>query len=479
MQQWNREIEAQRAIWAESAKQRKASGTSETQFTSMRGLHIENPHQENEEDDDHFNHGVHAAYPGPEQGQHAGFALSRNASGVNLASSSTGTTTANPSSGHPVISSGLPGKPPPRFPMPDPSSLPPLNTSFGSTPGDRAGHSYFSPIERETSTPGTASARSSSQSVFSSYGRRGTPSNGWGNGEEYTNRNTAPAMSRAQAGGSSGGNPYMVNNRDARTRPSLPPVSTAPPTQQQPANGTNRMRSASSPDFNNPQKRGHSGQNASNGRDVPNVPAIPPHVAGRVVPVNRSNNNSPTGHAGRAQTPSGHGSHLDSSHGTRPVVPSHYTYDPSFVSKHDPRQVSSTLTPGSSVSTIDRDRNMSTPVSTPSSDGDLMPSQLKAKVWYENNYVTLVIASNIQFQSLVDRIDAKISRFTKGSLWDGEIRLHYRDEDGDYILLDSDEAVYDAFVDWRETQTDKTGNGLSGEIVLFCSIIPNDSLNGG
>lgn len=103
-----------------------------------------------------------------------------------------------------------------------------------------------------------------------------------------------------------------------------------------------------------------------------------------------------------------------------------------------------------------------------------MPSQLKAKVCFDNNYITLVIASNIQFRSLTDRIDAKLARFTQASIGGGSVRLRYRDEDGDYIWIDSDEAVHDAFLDWRETHADKIATGSVGEILLFCS-----SLNGG
>lgn len=151
-----------------------------------------------------------------------------------------------------------------------------------------------------------------------------------------------------------------------------------------------------------------------------------------------------------------------------------YTYDASYNGKMDPRQMHSTVTPGSSISTIDRDRNLSPPISTPSSDGEpFMPSQLKAKVCFDSNYITLVIASNIQFRSLTDRIDAKLARFTSASIGAGTVRLRYRDEDGDYIWIDSDEAVHDAFLDWRETHAEKIAAGSVGEILLFCS-----SLNG-
>ena len=465
MLRWNREIEAQRALGHDSRATR-ANGTSETQFISLRGVQMENPHQEYDLDEEDYNRGGQPAYLGYENGYHSEFNMSRNASSVSLRSSPTATTNGALHNIHPSAR-------PARFPMPDPSSLPPLNTSFQNSPADRGGNSYFSPVEREGSTPMSASARSSSQSAWSGYNRYGTPSNGWSNGEEPTNRNTAPAMSRSNGGG----NPYLFNGRDARMRPSLPPVATGPPTAQQLANGVNRMRSASSPDFTNPSRRSPNGQVVPNGSDVPTVPAIPPHVAGRVAPVNRSMSNSPTGLPPRAHTPAANGHFYGLPSGSRPQITSHYTYDSSYNGKIDPRQMVSNLTPGSSNSTIDRDRNLSPLLSTPSSDGEpFMPSQLKAKVCFDNNYVTLVIASNIQFRSLTDRIDAKLARFTQASIGGGSVRLRYRDEDGDYIWIDSDEAVHDAFLDWRETHADKIAAGTVGEVLLFCSSLNGDPL---
>jgi cell division control protein 24 len=190
-------------------------------------------------------------------------------------------------------------------------------------------------------------------------------------------------------------------------------------------------------------------------------------------------NNSPNGLPPRANTPSANGQQFGPPHAPRPQMTTNYTYDSSYNSKMDPRQAISNLTPGSSISTIDRDRNLSPPISTPSSDGEpLMPSQLKAKVCFDNNYITLVIASNIQFRSLTDRIDAKLARFTQASIGGGSVRLRYRDEDGDYIWIDSDEAVHDAFLDWRETHADKIAAGSVGEILLFCSSLSGEPLTG-
>ena len=94
-----------------------------------------------------------------------------------------------------------------------------------------------------------------------------------------------------------------------------------------------------------------------------------------------------------------------------------------------------------------------------------MPSQLKAKVCYEENYVSMIIPSNIQYRSLTDRIDAKLSRFTTDSINSGSVKLQYRDEDGDFILIDSDEGVSEALLDWKEANA--ANMGQSAELLLF------------
>lgn len=112
-----------------------------------------------------------------------------------------------------------------------------------------------------------------------------------------------------------------------------------------------------------------------------------------------------------------------------------------------------------------------------------MPSELKARVYFGRNYMTsgrnymtsgrnyttLVIASNIQWRTLAQRIDARLAHFTDASIGDGSVRLRYRDEDGDYVWIDSDEALRNAFLDWRGTHADNIATGSVGEIVLFCS----------
>jgi cell division control protein 24 len=102
-----------------------------------------------------------------------------------------------------------------------------------------------------------------------------------------------------------------------------------------------------------------------------------------------------------------------------------------------------------------------------------MPSQLKAKVNFDDNYVTLVIASNILFRSLTDRVDAKLARFTNRSIGSRSVRLRYRDEDGDFVTIDSDEAVQLAFMEWRDQHQNMLAAGQVGEIQLFCQTVEN------
>ena len=475
MRRWNREIESLRE--AEIARAQRNKSTSATQFTSLAGVQMENPHQEYDADEDDYRASL-PSYTGTEPPGYSEFDMSRNASSTSLRSRSA--TAGSGGSSNTLTSTS--GRAPPRFPMPESGFLPPLNTQMlTQSPGDRGATSYFSPVERDSNTPLSASTRSSSQSAFVGYNRYGAPINIRPYGEE-SNRNTAPAMSRNVAGAPTGGNPYLVNGRGPTMRPSLPSGSTVQPSLQL-GMATNRMRSASSPDIgpNFPQTRRYAnGQLMPNADSVPTVPPIPPHVAGRVAPINRSQNNSPTnplplrnGTASGAVQPN-----YGLPSGPRPPLNNHlYTYDASYTSRIDPRQIAPGSTP---LSIPSAENSYSPPISTPPSDSEpFMPSQLKAKVRFDDNYISIVIASNIQFRSLTDRIDAKLARFTNHSIGSGSVRLRYRDEDGDFIWIDSDEAVHEALLDWRETHVDKIAAGQLAEILLFAHSVNGEPIAGG
>ena len=216
------------------------------------------------------------------------------------------------------------------------------------------------------------------------------------------------------------------------------------------------MRSASSPDIH---PHVQSSRKYTSDENVPNVPPIPSYVTKQMSAPNRSQNNSPNQPMPiRSATPQGYG--LPS--GPRPPMPNHgYTYDPSY--SQDPRKMQGhqpSLSQGRSLSPI--------PAANVAETESYMPAQLKAKVCYEENYVSMIIPSNIHFRSLTDRIDAKLSRFTNHSIASGSVRLRYQDEDGDFILIDSDDGVREALLDWQECNSSGGGGAMqNSELLLF------------
>ncbi|OJJ49442.1 hypothetical protein ASPZODRAFT_157831 [Penicilliopsis zonata CBS 506.65] len=431
MRKWSKDIENQRAIQAEQRNARN-TGTSETEFMYMKSVNMPNPYQQ--EYDAEEQSVKEAAF-------FSEFPMSRNASSTSLRTRS--------------ATGGSGGSSRPRFQMQMPEASLAVHTQFqtGSmSPGERNGNSYFSPMSEAA-----PSARSSSQSTGYSYGRTGTPSNQW---HEEPNRYTAPALSRGVSRDGTNGTSYFngpppPNGRSAQ-RPSLPPMSGP---QAQPPNGmAQRMRSASSPDIHHhtvPDRRYMAGSIDN----VP-VPPIPAHMANMRAPINRSQNNSPTSHNLPGARSATHSPAQQLPDG-RPAPPLQHTshfQEPQY-------SESNRGTP------LGHDQPTS-PLSQESED-PFMPTQLKAKVNFDDNYVTLVIASNILFRSLTDRVDAKLARFTNRSIGSKSVRLRYRDEDGDFVTIDSDEAVQLAFMEWREQHRDMLSKGQVGEIQLYCQVVEN------
>lgn len=100
------------------------------------------------------------------------------------------------------------------------------------------------------------------------------------------------------------------------------------------------------------------------------------------------------------------------------------------------------------------------------------PAQLKVRVIcpVAGQTLTLVVSTNISYQTLKDRIDAKLQRSTNLSLGDrgpkeNHVKLKYLDED-DFVSIQSDEDVQTAFETWKEQRGE--GIGGMGEIELFC-----------
>ncbi|GMF74020.1 unnamed protein product [Aspergillus oryzae] len=418
MRKWYRDIDNQRAIQAEHRSARN-TGTSETEFTYMRNMaNMPNPYLEHDADEQATK----------EAGFFSEFPMSRNASSTSLRTRSA---TGGSGGSGPPLSNKF------RFPMPDPNLS--VHTQFpgGSmSPAERNGNSYFSPVAE------TPSTRSSSQSTAGySYGRQPTPGSTW---NEEPNRYTAPALSRGVSRDGSNSNPYFSgapNGRGAQ-RPSLPPMSGT-------SNGmAQRMRSASSPDIHhhNPESRRYMGAHTMQTVDNVPVPPIPAHMASMKAPVNRSQANSPTNTS------------LPSRNGNVPNGQNTHFHEPQYSESRMTQPVSDQPT---------------SPLSQEPEEEPLMPTQLKAKVNFDDNYVTLVIASNIMFRSLTDRVDAKLARFTNRSIGSKSVRLRYRDEDGDFVTIDSDEAVQLAFMEWREQHRDMLSRGQVGEIQLYCQAVEN------
>ncbi|KPI39179.1 Rho guanine nucleotide exchange factor scd1 [Cyphellophora attinorum] len=435
LQRWHTALETQRSSSLFEQKQR---ATSDTHLQSLAGAKLENPYANQEDDDDYrASQWSDTTYVGGQS--YSSFNMSRNASSTSLRSRSAtgGSGERNPhlSQGHPRMPNGAGGLS--------------LNTAVAGTPSDYgSSSSYFSPIDRDT-PPQSASTRSSSQSAFAGYHRNHPSMNGPIMGyQQDSYRNTAPALAR----NAPNGNPYMQQQR-GQPRPGMP-------TGTQSSQMTARMRSASSPDI-------HPNVQASrkyvSGDGVPNVPPIPSY-AKQMAPPSRSQNNSPSGVNGPMplrQNSQGYG--VQPSSASRPPMSSHgYTYDQSYA--QDPRRqqghVSSHST-GRPLSPIQQGAQVDSSQEIP------MPSQLKAKVCYESNYVSMIIPSNIQYRSLTDRIDAKLSRFTNDSIASGSVKLQYRDQDGDFIIIDDDDGVNEALLDWKEVNV--VGNGGSAELVLYAT----------
>ncbi|EXJ86881.1 hypothetical protein A1O3_03835 [Capronia epimyces CBS 606.96] len=432
LQKWQDTVETQRSSCMLEAK---AKGTSETQLLSLQGMTLENPHLAQDEEDD-FSRLSGTTYGGTDVAGYSEFSMSRNASSTSLRSRSA---TGGSGGSNPHMSTGRMRAPPAEM-----GGLS-LNTRGLPAPQDYQGGSYFSPVDRDTPPQSSVSARSSSQSTFGGPNRGTTPVGTSAHRPEESYRNTAPAVAR-NLNGQSNGNPYMANGRSRGPGPGpgMPPP---------------RMRSASSPDVHPMVQQS---RKYVSGEHAPTVPPIPAHVAKQMAPPSRSHNSSPN------NAPPSRGGTPHQQYGLpsrpRPGMPNYgYTYDPSYGT--DPRRPAH----GPSLS---HGRAFSPPVSSPSSDGDpYIPSQLKAKVCFDENYVSMIIASNIQFRSLADRIDAKLARFTNHSIASGSVRLRYRDEDGDFILIDSDEAVHEALLDWREAHAAHSLNPQNAELLLFAHAV--------
>ncbi|CAG8981400.1 hypothetical protein HYALB_00009612 [Hymenoscyphus albidus] len=428
MRKWHAGVDAQRKVHAQSS-QNMSPDAGPADFAWMRDqtASMPNPYAQQEEEDEEDEYHVQTPlYPGQMNQM-----LPRNPSSSSLRARSATNDSAQ-------SLAGIARAPPPRFPIG--IQNPPLSvqTQAMPSPNQRSGDSYFSPVAESPAI----SVRSSNSSSMFPFPRQGIPQ-GW----EDNNRYTAPAMARAPSRGSQtpmDAGAYQMNGRTPQ-RPSLPAMASQ---SSQGSVSAQRSRSYSTPDINNQigVRRLPNGTLSGNGQ-VPAVPGIPAHLhPGYDNGIPRSQNNSPNGLPMRSSTQS------PGVQRERLGTPTQYQAPQYARANH--QQVAES-------------RTMSPPLQMPGEDGTL-PTQLKVKVNCDGNYVTLVVAFNITYQSLIDRIDAKVGRFSNNAIARGTMRLRYRDEDGDFVTIESDEDIQIAFQEWREAQKAQYHAGQLGEIELFC-----------
>ncbi|KAH7040194.1 Pleckstrin homology domain-containing protein [Microdochium trichocladiopsis] len=437
MKKWASGLDIQRKENAPSAL--ASPEASNPEFAWMRNVNnIENPYAQQDDDDEDEDPSA-PQFTAPNYGSTGGV-MQRNGSSTNLrVRSATGESAQS--------LAGIARAPPPRFPLPMPPTNLTLQTTGGAnSPGPRGGESYFSPTAESPASSRTSTASNMFSSGQYPFPRTSTPQTGW----EDNNRYTAPAAPRASSrDGSSPANGYGRNPRGSQSQQSM--------AQQQ------RSRSYSTPDINQ-----QPGRRTNSSTPVPAVPGIPSHLhpahdsniprsqtgsPRQDIPI-RSNTQSPGMQRDRLNSTAGHGGAM----GQFPSQPVHRSQGSTSL---QPISIQNHQTVPASLGSATSGGLLSSP--------DLpIPTQLKVKVNCDSgNYVTLVVAFNITYQSLIDRIDAKLARFTNSSIGKGNLRLKYSDEDGDFVTIESDDDIQIAFLEWREGVRNMYSGGV-GEIELFC-----------
>ncbi|KAI1348759.1 Rho guanyl nucleotide exchange factor [Xylaria sp. FL0043] len=456
MKKWATGLDIQRKI---NIPQSAASPEQPTPaFTWMRNVdNIENPYAQQEDDDDDDDDDQAApsqmSSPNPGYSSNMGGVMTHNTSSNSLRARSVTTDSTQ-------SLASLARAPPPQFPLPPPPRQLSVQTGTAQSPGPRGMDSYFSPTVDSPASSRTSTASTLlNQNGQYPFPRTSTPQGGWEDREP--NRYTAPAMPRAP----SRDGPTSINGRNPRG-PSMPVMASQQTLAQQ-----QRSRSYSTPDIN-----GQNARRANTTTPVPAVPGIPPHLhpahdasiprsqtgSPRQDPPVRANTQSPGVQRERMNQQNGQYGGTMAQFPTQPIrqaTPSTGqapgSVAPQPLSLDGRQVVSSTL--GSAAA------------GNSSYDQDLpIPTQLRVKVNCDTGtYVTLVVPFSITYQSLSDRIDGKLARFTNSSISKGNLRLKYRDEDGDLVTIESDDDIQIAFLEWREGASNMYTNGV-GEIELFC-----------
>jgi cell division control protein 24 len=253
-------------------------------------------------------------------------------------------------------------------------------------------------------------------------------------------------------------NGYPNNGRNIK-RPSYPETIGGPSSQHSVT--PSRLRSASSPDFQNGngQPRHYiNGQLQPGGEEIP-VPPIPSHIVSMRGPVNRSQNNSPT----------------DSQRGVRtatksPAMRTPAGFGPSYGYEPSDSRFSQ---PPNHMSSMGQ-RIMSPSLPPTSADQAPYVSQLKVKIWFEPrpSHVTIVVPIIIKHRSLIDRIDSKMEKVTMSSIAKGTARLRYLDSEDELITIKNDEDVQLAIEEWVINNEADLRAGTIPDFELYWHEIP-------
>ena len=450
MKKWAAQVDAQRRVWRDAARasnQTRQTSTSATEFTYMQNQgSLVNPYQE-EDDGDDGDYDDGTSTPSQPYGY-----MNANGSNSSLRSrAGTGDSIFGSQNGSRVA--------PARFPMLN--EVPPpvlqlqtrqLASAGGAmSPSERNPESYFSPTAE---SPISTRTSSSSNGMYP-FTRQATLPNGWHPDDNA--RFTAPAMGRTTP----------QNGARGAQRPSLPPSAHS----AHGVLGSARLRSASSPDIQNPIQRGAQ-------PPVPEVPVppFPNHYAYAPV-ANRSQPNLPNNPMSLPTRSATQSPTIQRDRMLPPrSIPSEQPayYDPRYGAVSRGAQPFDSSRGYPSAGSLESRRQSppsqaSTPAPQEIATPTPTPTQLKVKVHCPSagSSMTLVVGTNISYQSLKDRIDAKLQRSTNVSLSTGQVKLKYLD-DGDYISMQSDEDVQTAFESWREQQRDHVSAGQLGEIELYC-----------
>jgi cell division control protein 24 len=457
MRRWSDQINAQRKIWRDSIRTSQRQDIRDDEFHFMQGQRLENPYQQQDEEDDDDLDGstLQSSHQSQSYQTYPDYPLGRNDSNTSLRSRST------------TGDSGPPGArvAPRQFPMGAQAAQPPLHVRTNGTMSPEQGESFFSPA-----TESPISTRSSGTPSMYGYGRQQPPPiPGW---TQDDHRFTAPAMPRSQI------NSMQAGPRIPQSRPSLPPSAhSTNPT-------VNRLRSASSPDIANPVRR----YDPSQVPPMPDLPQFPNTYSYQPAPgnLNRSQSSSP-GQAMSAmptrmstQTPTGQGQRLTMTRNNT-MQPTYsqdqYQMQRQYSNARDPYASPEVRMPGGTPASLMPGMSQPPPPQLQDRMQELAisntgnPTQLKVRVHYESagSSMVLVVPVGISFQSLKDRIDAKLQRSTTVSLATGQIKLKYADE-GDLVSILSDEDVQMAFETWRESVRGiggGAGGATVGEVELY------------